>query len=48
MLNLKQRNLKKLHPVFEKKKLFLENWQMIGHKKNTQNDNWAKKRLKPL
>ena len=38
--NLKQRNLKNpiFAPFFQKKKLFLENWQITGHKK-TQNDN---------
>ena len=42
MLNLKHRNLK--NPIFAPfflKKACLENWQIIGHTKNTQNDNWA-------
>ena len=39
MSNIKHKN-RKLHPIFEKKTLFLENWQIIGHKK-TQNNNWA-------
>ena len=37
MLKLKHKNLKNpiFAPFFEKKK-FLENWQIIGHKKHTK------------
>ena len=47
-LNLKHRKLK--NPIFAPffwKRLFLENCQIIGNKKNTHthNDNWAKKKI---
>ena len=48
-LNSKHRKLK--NPIFAPffwKKLFLENWLIIGNKKHTHNDNWAKNGLKPL
>ena len=48
-LNLKHWKLK--NPIFAPffgKGLCLENCKIIGHNKKTQNDNWAKNRLKPL
>ena len=44
-INLKHRNLK--NPIFAPffwKRLFLDNCQIIGHKKKTQNDNYVCKK----